>query len=103
MLLALLATGIPAWPSVGHTPTGSFDWSPILFVFAALLLAPIVFGIRLTTRSLGVLVLGGIGLGWLDGSIGVLPAVCVGLLALSLASAFPRSRRRGTGIVQLPE
>ena len=99
----LLATGIPAWPSVGHTPTGSFDWSPFLMVLAALMVAPIVFGIRLTARSTGALVLGGIAMGWLDESIGVIPAVCVGLLALALASAFPGSRRRAAGLVQLPD
>lgn len=100
---ALLATGIPAWPSVGHAPTGSFDWSPFLMVLAALLVAPLVFGIRLTARSSGVLVLGGIAMGWLDESIGVIPSVCVGLLVLALASAFPGSRRREASIVQLPD
>jgi len=99
----LLATGIPAWPSVGHAPTGSFDWSPFLMVLAALLVAPLVFGIRMTARSIGALVLGGIAIGWLDGSIGVIPAVCVGLLVLALASALPGSRRREAGIVQLPD
>ena len=99
----LVSTGIPAWPSVGHAPTGSFDWSPFLMVLAALLVAPLVFGIRLTARSIGTLVIGGIATGWLDESIGVIPAVCVGLIVLALASALPGLRRREAGIVQLPD
>src|SRR5262245_6035180 len=104
-MLALLATGIPAWPGVGHPTTGSFDWSPFLMVVAAFVVAPLVFGIRLSTRSAGALVLGGIGLGFLGNGIGSIPAVCLGLLALTVVSSWPRrSRARRSGnILQLPE
>lgn len=98
----LLATGVPPVPAVGHGP---FDWAPFLMVLVALVVAPAVFGIRLTTFSIPVLVLGGITVGWLGAGIGALPAACVGLLALAMASAWPRGSRarRRPGIVQLPE
>jgi len=103
-MLALLATGLPAWPSAGHAPAGAFDWSPFLMVVAALMVAPVVFGIRLTIRSVGALVLGGITLGFLGNGIGSLPAVCVGLIALALASPWLRgSRTTGARTIQLPE
>ena len=44
-MLALLATGLPAWPSAGHASAGAFDWSPFLMALAALMVAPVVFGI----------------------------------------------------------
>ena len=100
---ALLATGIPAWQSVAHPLAGSFDWSPFLMVLAAFLVAPVVFGIRLTVRSIGALVLGGIALGWLAASIGALPAVCVGLIALTIGSPLVRSTRRSRTILELPD
>jgi hypothetical protein len=104
-MLAFLATGIPAWPAVGHPQGGSFDWSPFLMVVAALMVAPVLFGIRLTVRSTGALVLGGITLGFLGNGIGSIPAVCVGLIALALASpSLRRSRSRGVRtIVELPD
>lgn len=102
---ALLATGLPAWPSAGHAPAGAFDWSPFLMVLAALAVAPLLFGIRLTVRSTGTLVVGGIVLGFLGNGIGSIPAVCIGLIALALASPWlHRSPRRGARtILELPD
>ena len=99
---ALLATGVPPLPSVGH---GAFDWSPFLMALAALVVAPIVFGIGLTTRSTASLVIGGILLGWLGASMGVVPAVSLGLLGLALASEWlRRSRiRRYRAYLELPD
>ena len=99
---ALVATGLPAVPAAGHAP---FDWAPLVMVLAAVVVAPIVFGIRLTLRSIPVLVLGGIAAGWLAAAMGGLPAACVGLIGLSIASTRrPGSRRRGApGIVELPD
>ena len=104
-MLALLATGLPAWPSAGHAPAGAFDWSPFLLVVAALAVAPLLFGIRLTVRSTGTLVVGGIVLGLLGNGIGSIPAVCIGVISLTLASPWVhRSRRHGARtIVELPD
>ena len=104
-MLAILATGIPAWPSVAHPPSGSFDWSPFLMVVAAFVVAPLLFGIRLNVRSVAALVLGGIGLGWLSSGIGSVQAICVGLIALSVASPWLRGTRsrRSRTIVELPD
>lgn len=99
----LLAIGIPAWPAVRHPPAGSFDWSPFVMVVAALAVAPIVFGIRLNVRSAGTLVLGGIALGWIGASIGAVPAVCVGVIALAVASPLVRGTRRHRTILRLPD
>jgi len=68
----------------------SFDWLPLLLVLAALLLAPLVFGIRLSTASLICLFVGGTLVGWLGDSIGVVPAISVGLIGLAIASVWLR-------------
>jgi hypothetical protein len=82
-----VATGVPAWPDVAHS---SYDWLPLLVVLAALVVAPLLFGIRLTTRSLIALFVGGTLVGWLGDSIGVIPAVSVGLISLAIASEWLR-------------
>ena len=87
VLLAAVATGVPAWPDVAHS---SFDLLPLFMVIASLILAPLLFGIRLTTPSLICLVVGGTVVGWLGDSIGVLPAVSVGLIGLAIASEWLR-------------
>ena len=84
---AIVATGVPAWPDVTRS---SFDWLPLLLVIAALVVAPLVFGIRLTTRSLIALFIGGTLVGWLGDSIGVVPAISVGLIGLAIASVWLR-------------
>ncbi|HEX6581699.1 MAG TPA: hypothetical protein VF195_12615 [Actinomycetota bacterium] len=84
---ATVATGVPVWPDVSHS---SFDWLPLLLVLAALVLAPLVFGIRLSAGSLICLSMGGTLVGWLGDSIGVVPAVAIGLIALAIASAWLR-------------
>jgi len=84
---ATVATGVPVWPNVTHS---SFDWLPLLLVLAALLLAPLVFGIRLSTASLICLFVGGTLVGWLGDSIGVVPAISVGLIGLAIASVWLR-------------
>jgi len=84
---AMVSTGVPAWPDVTRS---SFDWLPLLLVLAALVVAPLVFGIRLTTRSLIALFVGGTLVGWLGDSIGVVPAISIGLIALAIASAWLR-------------
>ena len=84
---ALIGTGVPMWPDV----TGSsFDWLPLILVLAALVLAPLVFGIRLSMTSLICLFIGGTMVGWLGDSIGAVPAIAVGLIALAIASAWLR-------------
>ena len=104
---ALLAIGVPSWPSIGRGSFdgAAFDWSPLVLVIAALVVAPFVFGIRLTTFSIPVLVLGGITLGWLSAGIGALPAACLGLIGLAVASSWLRGSRarRAPRIVQLPD
>ena len=91
---ATVATGVPVWPDVAHS---SFDWLPLLLVLAALLLAPLVFGIRLSTVSLICLFVGGTLVGWLGDSIGAAPAVAIGLIALAIASAWlRRTQTRGS-------
>ncbi len=85
-----VATGIPSWPDMAHS---SFDWLPLLLVLAALLVAPLLFGIRLTTTSLICLIVGGTLVGWLGDSIGVIPAVSVGVLGLAIASEWLRRRQ----------
>ena len=104
-MVTVVATGIPAWPSPGHAPAGAFDWAPFLMVAAALLVAPVVFGIRLTIRSVGMLVLGGIVLGFLGNGIGSIPAVCLGLLVLALVSSWPGRSQGGRhgNILHLPD
>ncbi len=82
-----LATGVPSWPDVTHS---SFDWLPLLLVLAALLVAPVLFGIRLTKVSLICLIVGGTLVGWLGDSIGVVPAVSVGVIGLAIASEWLR-------------
>ncbi|HEY7660350.1 MAG TPA: hypothetical protein VIC58_07095 [Actinomycetota bacterium] len=74
-------------------------------VLAAFLVAPLVFRIGLTARSIAVLVIGGILLGWLDDVIGSLPAVCIGVLGLAFASAWMRRSRlrRSRTILELPD
>jgi hypothetical protein len=52
--------------------------------------APLVFGIRLTTLSLIALFVGGTLVGWLGDSIGVVPAISVGLIGLAIASVWLR-------------
>ena len=84
---AVTATGVPMWPDV----TGSsFDWLPLILVLAALVLAPLVFGIRLSMTSLICLFIGGTMVGWLGDLIGVVPAIAVGLIGLAIASAWLR-------------
>ena len=56
MMVATLATGVPMWPDVAHS---SFDWLPLLLSLSALVVAPTIFGIRLTTASVICLVVGG--------------------------------------------
>ena len=84
---ATVATGVPVWTDVSHS---SFDWLPLLLVLAALVLAPLVFGIRLTMTSLICLFIGGTMVGWLGDVIGVVPAIAVGLIGLAIASAWLR-------------
>jgi hypothetical protein len=82
-----VATGVPAWPDVAHS---SFDWLPLLLVIGALVVAPMLFGIRLTSASLICLIVGGTLVGWLGDSIGVVPAISIGLIALAIASEWLR-------------
>lgn len=84
---AMVATGVPAWPDVTRS---SFDWLPLLLVLAALVLAPLVFGIRLTGLSVIALFVGGTLVGWLGDSIGVVPAISIGLIGLAIASVWLR-------------
>jgi hypothetical protein len=89
MMGATLATGVPMWPDVAHS---SFDWLPLLLSLSALVVAPVIFGIRLTTASVICLVVGGTLAGWLADSLGVLPAISIGLLGLAIASEWLRRR-----------
>ena len=84
-----LGTGVPAWPQI-HP---GYDWSPLLVVLASLLVASLVFGIRLTARTLVTLVVGGTLVAWLSDAIGLLPSIAVGLLGLALGSAWLRRSR----------
>jgi len=84
---SMVATGVPAWPDVTRS---SFDPLPLLLVLTSLIVAPLIFGIRLTTPSVIALFVGGTLIGWLGESIGVVPAVGVGLLGLAIASAWLR-------------
>ena len=88
-----LATGVPAWPEIRP----GFDLSPLLFIAAAFAVAPLVFRIRLTWRSLAALATGGTLTAWLAGSVGLLPALAVGMLALAIGAAWSRRRRPHRG------
>jgi hypothetical protein len=84
---AAIGTGVPMWPDV----TGSsFDWLPLILVLAGLVLAPLVFGIRLSMTSLICLFIGGTLVGWLGDRIGVVPSIAVGVIGLAIASAWLR-------------
>jgi uncharacterized membrane protein len=84
-----LATGVPMWPDVAHS---SFDGLPLLLVAIALVLAPTLFGIRLTRVSVTCLIVGGTLAGWLGDSIGVFPAISIVLVGLAVASEWLRRR-----------
>jgi hypothetical protein len=88
-MMGVLATGVPAWPEIGP----GFDLSPLLLVAVAVVVAPLVFRIRLTWWSLAGLAAGGTLTAWLAGSVGLLPAMAVGLLALAIWAAWSRRRR----------
>ena len=77
-----IATGVPAWPNVG----GGFDLSPLLMIGVAILAARFLFRMTLTGWVVGSLVLGGTLASWLADVMGLLPAVGVGLLLLSVVS-----------------
>ena len=78
----VLATGVPAWPNVG----GGFDLSPLLMIGVAVLAARFLFRVTLTGWVVGSLVLGGTLTSWLADITGLLPAVAIGLLLLSVIS-----------------
>lgn len=84
-----LATGVPMWPDVAHS---SFDGLPLLLVLSAFVVAPAMFGIRLTRVSVPSLIVGGTLTGWLGDSIGALPAISIGLVGLAVASEWLRRR-----------
>ena len=86
----LIALGVPAWPAVQP----GFDLSPLPVMAAALIVGPLVFGIRLTWRSLAALAVGGTLIAWLADDIGMLPALAVGTLVLATVSAWSRRRLR---------
>ena len=86
--MGVLATGVPAWPQI----QSGYDLSPLFLVAAAFVVAPLVFRIPLTWRSLAALAIGGTLIAWLADSIGLLPALAAGLIALAGGSAFARRR-----------
>ncbi|MEX2421999.1 MAG: hypothetical protein WD670_09310 [Actinomycetota bacterium] len=81
-----LATGVPAWPTIGQ----GFDLSPLLMVLGAIVVARFLFGMELTGGAVGALVLGGTFTSWLADATGLLPAAGIGLLLLGLGSAWVR-------------
>lgn len=81
-----LATGVPAWPTIGQ----GFDPSPLLMVVVAIVVARFLFRMELTGGVIGGLVLGGTLMAWLADVTGLLPAAGIGLLALGLGSAWVR-------------
>jgi hypothetical protein len=86
--MGTLATGVPAWPEI-HP---GYDLSPLLLIAVAVVLAPLLYRIRLTWWSLAALGVGGTLTAWLAGSIGLVPALAVGLLALTTGSAASHRR-----------
>ena len=91
--MGLLATGVPAWPEIEP----GFDLSPLLLVLTAFVVAPLIFRIRLTWRSLGALAAGGTLTAWLAGSVGLLPALAAGILALTTGAALTRRQHPPRG------
>lgn len=84
----LLGSGVPTWPAIGRT------WDPwsVTLPLLAILLARTLFAIPLTGRSVGALALGGMASAWLVQPLGVLPAIGLGLLALTAWTLVRRSR-----------
>ena len=71
--MGVLATGVPAWPEIEP----GFDLSPLLLVLTAFVVAPLIFRIRQTWRSLG--------------------ALAAGILALTTGAALTRRRHPPRG------
>ena len=78
----VLAAGVPAWPEAG----GGFDLSPLLMIAGAILAGRFLFRMSLTWWVFGSLVLGGTLTLWIAEVTGLLPAVAIGLLLLSVIS-----------------
>ena len=90
-VMGVLATGVPAWPEIGP----GFDLSPLFLVLAAFVVAPLLFRVRLTWRSLAALAVGGTLTAWLADAVGLLPALAAGMLALAVGAAIARRRYPG--------
>ncbi len=87
---SLLAFGVPTWPTVGRS------WDPwsLALPLLGIVMARTLFGVPLTARSTAVLALGGTAAAWLVPPLGLLPAIGLGLLALTAWTLVRRSRPR---------
>lgn len=90
--MGVTAMGVPVWPKIGP----GFDFSPLVLVLAALMVAPLFFRVRLTRWSIAALAVGGTLTGWLADSVGLLPAIASGTLALAAGASVTRRRRSGS-------
>lgn len=91
--MGVIATGVPTWPEIGP----GFDFSPLLLVLVALVVAPLFFRVRLTWWSIGALAVGGTLTAWLGDSVGLLPAIAAGMLALAAGASVARRHHSGRG------
>jgi hypothetical protein len=80
-----LGFGVPNWPRAGPP---SYDWWSLVLPAVAILAAAWPFGLRLTRRSVVTLAVGGTVTGWMIDAIGVLPAIALGVMALSMRSTM---------------
>jgi len=90
--MGALATGVPAWPEIRP----GYDLSPLLLIAVAIVLAPLVFRLRLTPWSVAALSVGATLTAWFAGTIGWLPALAIGFLVLRTGSTLMH-RRTGRG------
>lgn len=85
-----LGFGVPTWPTIGR----SWDPGSVALPLLALVVARTLFAIPLTARNASVLALGGVATAWLVQPLGLLPAIGLGLLALTAWTLARRSRPR---------
>jgi hypothetical protein len=88
---ALVAFGTPNWPSTGRP---EYDWWPLVFPIAAVLLAVWPLRMALNLRRLAIVVIGGTVAAWTVNVVGLLPAIAGGVLALTVGAALLGRRPR---------
>ena len=89
--MEVIGFGVPGWPRPGSS---SFNWWPLVLPVVAILVSAWPFGLRLTTRSVVALAVGGILAGWLATTVGLVTAVALGVMVLAVASVVSKRRAK---------